>query len=64
MPAQIIEKRDQESIILESYCAHELNVDRGDILNVRRELNQWVWRRRGEGEEWGWVPVDYVEPIE
>ncbi|CAH8718789.1 SH3 domain-containing protein [Paenibacillus thiaminolyticus] len=64
VPEQIIEKRDQEGIILEAYCAHELNVDPGDIVNVHRELNKWVWCRREGEEEWGWVPLDHVEPIE
>ncbi|MCP3774843.1 SH3 domain-containing protein [Paenibacillus sp. MZ04-78.2] len=65
VPEQIIEKRDQEGIIRESYSANELNVDPGDIVNGHRELNQWVWcQREGEEAEWGWVPLDHVEPVE
>ncbi|MED5016591.1 SH3 domain-containing protein [Paenibacillus chibensis] len=57
VPEQIIQKNGAEGIITEDYCANELNVNEGDIVELFRELNDWGWCRRNEEEEMGWIPM-------
>ncbi|ADZ90805.1 SH3 domain-containing protein [Marinomonas mediterranea] len=45
------------------YNACELNIDRGDVLVVLKELNQWYYVQNEEGR-FGWVPVQCTSLLE
>lgn len=47
----------QEAIVTEDYSAYELSVERGDILLGDRILNGWLWCRKKNLEQEGWVPL-------
>ncbi|SPO65330.1 conserved protein of unknown function [Pseudomonas sp. JV241A] len=56
VPGQVIERLgDDQGIALEDYCARELDVEVGDCLVGGRQLNGWVWCRKGSAS--GWVPL-------
>lgn len=46
----------------QDYCARELNTAIGDLLDVQRELNDWSWVMRPDGET-GWVPSATLERL-
>ncbi|MEH7052509.1 SH3 domain-containing protein [Bacillus pseudomycoides] len=57
VPEQIITCENSDSgIVLETYTAKELNVEKGDILIGLKELNGWLWCKKIECEEVGWIP--------
>lgn len=39
----------------QAYTALELNTEVGDIVEIQRQLNDWAWVVRADGEA-GWVP--------
>ncbi|WP_339322576.1 SH3 domain-containing protein [Paenibacillus sp. FSL W8-0194] len=51
VPEQIIEKNGTEGRITENYCAHELDVDEGDTVELFKELNEWGWCRMASGQD-------------
>lgn len=53
----------QTAVVTENYSANELSVDRGDILLGDRILNGWLWCRKQDSEQNGWVPERNVKPI-
>jgi hypothetical protein len=58
VPAQIIEiVNDKTARAREDYTARELNVREGDLLLGTRILNGWVWCKRIDSLESGWVPL-------
>ena len=58
VPAQIIEiVNDKTARAREDYTARELNVREGDLLLGTRTLNGWVWCKRIDSLESGWVPL-------
>ncbi|UOE95855.1 SH3 domain-containing protein [Alkalihalobacillus sp. LMS39] len=63
VPEQIIKKVGKEALIIEDYIAKELNVEVGERIIKRKELNGWLWVKNVETEEEGWVPQENVKPI-
>lgn len=63
VPEQIIQTKDETGIILENYCANELNVKPGERLIGLRELNGWLWCQHETTEELGWVPLANIDKI-
>ncbi|PWF23046.1 SH3 domain-containing protein [Corticimicrobacter populi] len=64
VPSQVIERQDDGmGRALEDYCARELDIDTGDILDGGRMLNGWIWCRRNADGESGWVPQDNLKPV-
>jgi hypothetical protein len=62
VPAQIIKDVNVKNThALESYTARELNVQKGDFLCGSRTLNGWVWCKRTDIEESGWVPLSCLK---
>lgn len=51
----------QEAIVTEDYSAYELSVDKGDIVFGDRILNGWLWCRKENSTQNGWVPVRNIE---
>lgn len=64
VPAQVIENVKLEtSIALESYTARELNVQTGETVVGERILNGWVWCKKTESPESGWIPLSCLKLI-
>lgn len=62
VPAQIIEIiNDKTARARDDYTARELNVREGDLLHGSRTLNGWVWCKRSDSSESGWVPLSCVQ---
>ncbi len=62
VPAQVIEDVNvKNTYAIEAYTARELNVQKGDLLFGSRTLNGWVWCRRPDSEESGWVPFSCLQ---
>lgn len=62
VPVQIIEiVKGNAARALEDYTARELNVREGDLLLGSEALNGWVWCKRSDSTESGWVPLANLE---
>lgn len=55
-PKQIIKIEGEYGIVLEDYSAKELDVKKGERVEGNIELNGWLWCRRLNGTEEGWLP--------
>jgi len=63
VPAQLIEHMpDGSARAVEAYSARELDVDPGEALLARRELNGWAWCERETLPDAGWVPLANLTP--
>ena len=63
VPEDYIERRGESCTALRDYDSVELDVDAGDVLEVREEAGGWLWCVDREGKS-GWVPAVCVEPCE
>ncbi len=64
VPAQIIEiVKDKTARAREDYTARELNVREGELLLGERILNGWVWCKRSDSSESGWVPLTNLQIV-
>ena len=61
VPRSLITIRGSTGTAREDYSACELNIQKGETLNVIAILNGWAWSRRTNGES-GWVPLRNLEP--
>lgn len=64
VPIQILNVREtlpdekQIAIALEDYSAYELTVDQGDtVVGDSKCLNGWLWCRKENSIEEGWLPM-------
>jgi len=48
--------------LLRDYCAAELTVSIGDVLEVLFTESGWAWARGAHGGT-GWVPLDHIETV-
>ena len=65
IPKLIVETGDEKTgIITEYYTSKELNVNEGDIVAQLRELNGWLWVKKADSEEEGWIPKEVTIDIE
>lgn len=65
VPAQIIERLDErQGRALDDYTARELDVNPGDVLIGAHSLNGWMWCRRPDDGQSGWVPVNLLRLAE
>nr|WP_314483168.1 SH3 domain-containing protein [uncultured Pseudomonas sp.] len=64
VPEQIIERLGvDQGKALDHYCAHELDVEPGQLVQMLRPLNGWLWcRRHGDGEL-GWLPASKLQQL-
>ena len=59
IPMQIIETSNGETgIISEYYSSKELNVNAGESVIQLRELNGWLWVRKSQTGDEGWIPKE------
>ncbi|WP_243432331.1 hypothetical protein [Pseudomonas sp. 32_A] len=64
MPAQLIEWLSMcQGRALDHYSAHELDADPGQLVQMVRPLNGWVWCRRHGNDEYGWLPAQKLQPL-
>ena len=62
MPAQLIERLSVcRGRALDHYCAHELDADPGQLVEMVRPLNGWLWCRRHGNGELGWLPAEKLQ---
>ena len=61
IPKQIVETTDNKTgRILKNYSAKELDVDEGNIVISKYELNGWLWVTNELTNEEGWIPKENV----
>ncbi|MFS0826897.1 SH3 domain-containing protein [Pseudomonas phoenicis] len=61
VPAQLIEVLGiGHGRARETYCAHELDVEPGQIIEALRFLNGWYWCKRLSDGELGWLPSEVL----
>ena len=58
-PEALLEIDGDAAVAKDDYTARELNTEVGDVVEVVRELNGWLWVRAARDEE-GWVPAETV----
>ena len=62
-PEQAIElTADGSGIARGDYTARELDIELGEVVEVIREFNRWVWARTSDGRE-GWIPLATIGPL-
>ena len=57
-PIQIIQIDGEYGIVLEKYSAYELEVLQGQCVEGEIELNGWIWCKKINGLDEGWLPKD------
>lgn len=63
VPLQVINRiSTDQGIINEDYSAIELNVNTGEKVEGKKELNGWVWVRNTIGKE-GWLPLEVLQKL-
>jgi hypothetical protein len=62
-PEQLIQIENDEGVLLEDYSAKELNEDKGDIVEGTIELNGWIWCKRLDDTEAGWLPKEKLKAL-
>jgi hypothetical protein len=64
VPAQIIEIiNDKIARAREDYTARELNVREGYLLLGSKTLNGWIWCKKPNSLESGWVPLAKLQEV-
>lgn len=53
----------QTAIVTEDYSAHELTINKGDIVVGNTTINGWLWCRKANAAQYGWVPIRNIKPI-
>ncbi len=46
------------------YSAQEIDAEPGDIVCGNVILNGWLWCRKERSDEYGWLPLRNLEPME
>lgn len=64
VPVQILDIAEDKSTakVLENYSSQELDVDRGESVEVIRSLYGWSWVRNTASKSEGWIPDDIMQP--
>ncbi|MBQ1784105.1 MAG: hypothetical protein II007_10675 [Gammaproteobacteria bacterium] len=64
VPLQIIEMISGSAArAREDYTARELNVRPGEAVIGERVLNGWVWCKKVDSLESGWVPLEVLQEV-
>jgi hypothetical protein len=60
IPVQIVKasENNKRGIVTEYYTAKELDVEKGDEVELIKHLNGWVWSRNLKTGDEGWIPLD------
>jgi len=62
-PIQIIQIEGEYGIVLENYSAYELEVFQGESVVGEIELNGWIWCKKVNGLNEGWIPKEKLNNI-
>ncbi|NTW90397.1 MAG: ligand-binding protein SH3 [Erysipelotrichaceae bacterium] len=62
-PIQIIHIEDNFGTLLEDYDAYELEVYPGETVEGYKELNGWIWCKKIDGLDEGWLPKEKLSII-
>ncbi len=62
-PNQIIQIEGEYGIVLENYSAYELEVVQCDMVEGEIELNGWIWCKKVDGLNEGWLPKEKLNSI-
>jgi len=62
-PIQIIQIENDIGIILENYSAIELDVTQGETIEGDVELNGWIWCKKSNSLDEGWLPKEKLDPL-
>lgn len=62
-PIQIIQIENEYGIVLENYSAYELEISKGEIVEGGIELNGWIWCKKIDGLDEGWLPKEKLSII-
>ncbi|MCL1992940.1 MAG: hypothetical protein FWG66_08335 [Spirochaetes bacterium] len=61
VPGQILSKRKNGlATVLEDYTAKELTAEKGTLLCGTKEMNGWLWAKREDTGELGWIPLENI----
>lgn len=55
--------KQQIATISENYSAYELSVEQGEVVIGTKCLNGWLWCRKEDSTEEGWVPIKCLNEI-
>ncbi len=61
-PEQYINLGTTQSTAAKDYNATELSTKLGEVLFIKKVLNEWAWSENSSGQV-GWVPCKTIEPI-
>lgn len=62
-PIQIIHLENEYGIVLEDYSAIELKVLQGETVEGDIELNGWIWCKKRNDNNTGWLPKEKLVPL-
>lgn len=63
VPEQIVAVDGVHGTIREDYSAKELTIGEGKILAGLKKLNGWLWAKRIDTGETGWIPLEKVRRL-
>lgn len=65
IPKQIIHTTDDNAgIIEEDYCAEEFDLEVGEVLYSKRNLNGWIWcYKEGDASKYAWAPLMNLDEL-
>ena len=55
--------KQQIATISENYSAYELSVEQGEVVSGTKCLNGWLWCRKEDSTEEGWIPIKCLNEI-
>lgn len=62
VPHQIVSVKDKAGIIIEDYCAEEFDLEIGEILISKKEMNGWIWcHKENNSDKMAWAPLNHLE---
>jgi hypothetical protein len=63
IPRAYLKDIGEESILLEDYSSKELDVTMGDVVTLKKTINNWAYCISERTQEEGWVPLENLDPI-
>ncbi|HSR04408.1 MAG TPA: SH3 domain-containing protein [Proteiniclasticum sp.] len=63
IPRAYLKDLSDESVLLEDYSSKELNVSIGDVVSMKKTVNNWAYCIHEHTGQEGWVPLENLEII-
>jgi hypothetical protein len=63
VPIQIIQISYEYGIVLQDYSAEELEIKKGESVEIGIELNGWMWCKDRNRKKQGWLPKKKLKMI-